>query len=328
MTALRSSPTRPRDRFACLAPGFSPALLRHWLRFRPYDERRAVNVPHNGVRTFLPLRLCSGGLPACGGFTPLLLSLSQRSPGSPAIFIIPRTDPIFCVCCEQRLALQSRQMRAREAKDFLVQQTAEQAALESIPLSDLEKRMMYFTEVEECPENPIALNDAFEAEYDTDEYEAKISKLMHHAYQRIKKENPEALRRWKEAIKELSKGDHYILVLCEDGSPLRPTSVSLKFPVLALLVILMSVVLLVVAGFIAGHYGIHLSSEGGRTGRYHAPSGLQTPMPLWLERLLIVLMVGTYLYAILPWALKKPLPQLVSAFSRLFRRGRRGSPRA
>src|SRR5262250_1053131 len=103
-------------------------------------------------------------------------------------------------------------MRVLEAKDFLVQQTAEQAALENVPLSDLEKRMMYFTETDECPEDPLALNDAFEAEYGTDEYEAKISKLMRHACARIKKENPEAARRWKEAIKELSKGDHYILI--------------------------------------------------------------------------------------------------------------------
>ncbi len=34
-------------------------------------------------------------------------------------------------------------MKVLEAKDFLVQQTAEQAALENVPLSDLEKRMMY-----------------------------------------------------------------------------------------------------------------------------------------------------------------------------------------
>ena len=114
-------------------------------------------------------------------------------------------------------------MRVLEAKDFLVQQTAEQAALENVPLSDLEKRMMYFTETDECPEDPIALNDAFEAEYDTDEYEAKISKLMHHAYLRIKKENPETLHRWKAAMRELSKGDHCILVFCQDGCPAGPT---------------------------------------------------------------------------------------------------------
>jgi len=45
-------------------------------------------------------------------------------------------------------------MHVREAKDFLVQQTAEQAALENVPLSDLEKRMMYFTESGECPKIP------------------------------------------------------------------------------------------------------------------------------------------------------------------------------
>jgi hypothetical protein len=95
-------------------------------------------------------------------------------------------------------------MRDREAKDFLVQQTAEQAALENVPLSDLEKRMMYFTETGECPEDPVALNQAFEAAYDIAKYEAKVSKLMHHAYQRIRKENPETARRWKEATKQLS----------------------------------------------------------------------------------------------------------------------------
>src|SRR5881409_3236266 len=85
-------------------------------------------------------------------------------------------------------------MKVREAKDFLVQQTAEQAALEHVPLSDLEKRMMYFTETGECPEDPIALNNTFEAEYDTTWYEKKISLLMARAYRRIKRESPEKLR--------------------------------------------------------------------------------------------------------------------------------------
>jgi hypothetical protein len=37
-------------------------------------------------------------------------------------------------------------MNTKQAKDFLVQQTSEQAALENASLSDFEKRMMYFTE--------------------------------------------------------------------------------------------------------------------------------------------------------------------------------------
>ena len=103
-------------------------------------------------------------------------------------------------------------MRALEAKDFLVQQTAEQASLENVPLSDLEKRMMYFTETDECPEDPIALNDAFEDAYNTAQYEKKISGLMARAYRRIKRDSPEKLRLWNDAFSVLRKGDHYVLL--------------------------------------------------------------------------------------------------------------------
>src|SRR5277367_5388536 len=104
-------------------------------------------------------------------------------------------------------------MQVREAKDFLVRQTAEQAAIEKVPLSDLEKRMMYFTESGECQENPIALNDAFEAEYNTEEYEVKISNLLHHAYKRLRKEDNQKSRSWNSAIKCIREGDHYLLVM-------------------------------------------------------------------------------------------------------------------
>ena len=87
------------------------------------------------------------------------------------------------------------QMRVREAKDFLVQQTAEQAAFENVPLSGLEKRMMYFTET-----------GAFEAEYDTTTYEKKISLLMAQAYRRIERESPEKLRLWEQRIPYSQQG--------------------------------------------------------------------------------------------------------------------------
>lgn len=182
-------------------------------------------------------------------------------------------------------------MRVLEAKDFLVQQTAEQAALENVPLSDVEKRTMCFTEVDECPEDPIALNEAFEAKHDSDEYEAKVSKLMHHAYQRIRKENAEALHRWREAMNTLSKGDHYMLVLCKDGAPALPATVFMKFPVLPTTGITLLAVLAVV--YLGVHYD---NSSGGRRGQYVAPSGVHTSLPLWLQHLLWFLMVAGYLY--------------------------------
>lgn len=105
-------------------------------------------------------------------------------------------------------------MKTKQAKDFLVQETSEQAARENMPLSDIEKKMMYFTESDAAScDNPAELNDDFEAQYETAEYEAKVSRLLHHAYNRLKAEDPERKRNWDQAIRTLRKGDHYFLVL-------------------------------------------------------------------------------------------------------------------
>ncbi len=73
--------------------------------------------------------------------------------------------------------------------------------------------MMYFTESGEMREDLFELNSAFEAEYDSTKYENKVSKLMRHAYSRLKKDDPLATRTWDDSIQELSKGDHYLLIL-------------------------------------------------------------------------------------------------------------------
>jgi hypothetical protein len=105
-------------------------------------------------------------------------------------------------------------MKTKQAKDFLVQQATEQATRENIPLSGIETKMMYFTESDSTScDNPVELNDEFEAQYETAEYEAKISRLLHHAYKRLKVEDPERKRNWDRAIRALRKGDHYFLVL-------------------------------------------------------------------------------------------------------------------
>jgi hypothetical protein len=111
-------------------------------------------------------------------------------------------------------------MKTKQAKDFLVQQTTEQATRENIPLSVIEKRMMYFTESDapSC-DNPVELNDEFEAQYNTPEYETKISRLLHHAYERLKGEDPERVRQWNVAIRTLRRVDHYILVLWDTKPP-------------------------------------------------------------------------------------------------------------
>jgi hypothetical protein len=88
----------------------------------------------------------------------------------------------FCLECRSVEESPSYWGKCESAKlKIFWSNTAEQAAFENVPLSGLEKRMMYFTETGECPENPIALNNAFE---DTTTYEKKISLLMAQAYRR------------------------------------------------------------------------------------------------------------------------------------------------
>src|SRR4029077_18348798 len=54
-------------------------------------------------------------------------------------------------------------MNSREAKDFLVQEIMQQAALHRALVADLERRRMYFTESEDTLEDPIELNTGFAA---------------------------------------------------------------------------------------------------------------------------------------------------------------------
>ena len=103
-------------------------------------------------------------------------------------------------------------MNSRQAKDFLVRETAEQATIENVSLSDIEKKMMYFTESDPSScDKPLELNEEFEAQYETAEYEAKVSGLLQRACDRLKAQDTEKERIWDEAVRELRKGDHYLL---------------------------------------------------------------------------------------------------------------------
>jgi len=153
-------------------------------------------------------------------------------------------------------------MKTKQAKDFLVEQAGKQAARENVPLSDIEKRMMYFTESDATScDNPLELNDEFESQYETVEYESKISRLLHHAYDRLKLEDPEGKRNWDQAIRTLRKGDHYFLVLWDTKpSSEHPTRDSFK---------LLGVGMLIAVGIgIAAVFSTKYNIDSHRFGRY------------------------------------------------------------
>jgi len=192
-------------------------------------------------------------------------------------------------------------MTAKEAKDFLVQQTAEQAALEGISVSDLEKRMMYFVEndVASCP-NPVELNEEFEAQYDTAEYETKIASLLHHAYNRLKSDDPEKVSHWDQAIRTLSSGDHYLPVLWGTSpgeQPLRGAFTPVRNSFTLFVTGLLIATAIIVAGFFAEKYDITL---------HRFRNYLPVPLPGFLGLLLLAL-AGWFLFdwLLLPWVRRR-----------------------
>jgi hypothetical protein len=103
--------------------------------------------------------------------------------------------------------------RAQAAKEYLVSQIVQQAQRENVPLSDIERKMLHFTEVVETIPDIYEVNDQFEKEYDSAEYEAKISSLLHNARERVQAESSDGAERWQQAEQDLNKEDHYLGVM-------------------------------------------------------------------------------------------------------------------
>mgnify|MGYP001225730339 CR=1 FL=1 len=133
---------------------------------------------------------------------------------------------------------------ARDAKEFLIAKITGEAQREGIPLSDVERRMLYFSETDWTLPDMAETNDAFERDYDQSTYEQKIGVLAHKFCTEARKTNRDDLDLWKEAVRTLSSEDHYILVLLRgDGaSGDSPVVDRLKLIAVALLITLLAMV--------------------------------------------------------------------------------------
>jgi hypothetical protein len=108
---------------------------------------------------------------------------------------------------------------AREAKEYLIAQIVAEADRSGMPLSDTERKMMYFTETAWTLSDISEVSEAFDREYDQPTYEAKIGRLAQGTEHRAHETND--LKVWKDAVQTLSQEDHYLLVLlaAQPGSP-------------------------------------------------------------------------------------------------------------
>jgi hypothetical protein len=99
------------------------------------------------------------------------------------------------------------------AKQFLISRVVDEAEVEQVNLSEIEKKMLYFTEVHPSLPNTYEVNAEFAREYDSDEYEAKIARLLKNARDRDGHSSLNREQEWKDALGALKHEDHYILVM-------------------------------------------------------------------------------------------------------------------
>ena len=112
----------------------------------------------------------------------------------------------------------SRFKTIKEAKDFLADTIASEAEREGVPLSDVERKMLYFSETGSSLPDILAVNEEFERDYEEDDYEHKIAGLVRKIEARNGTSETEIAEAWHQAFLMLSEGDHYLTVLANIAS--------------------------------------------------------------------------------------------------------------
>jgi hypothetical protein len=149
---------------------------------------------------------------------------------------------------------------ARAAKDFLVERISAQATRDLEPLSDVERKMLYFSEQYDSLPDMAEVTDEFERTQDDDAYEKKMAALTRRAYKHDAKESREIRQRWLSAIRLLKKEDHYILVITRMAQ-LRPRFDRPKLAVYAIVFTVVMLALLYAGSTIAGRFHIDIWSD-------------------------------------------------------------------
>jgi hypothetical protein len=114
-----------------------------------------------------------------------------------------------------------------EAKEFLISEIVAEAQRENVPLSEVERKMLYFTESGWTLPDMMKVCEDFDREYDEAKYERKIAKLVTSADKRIRKSSRDDYDRWRASIRFLQREDHYISVMIRLAG-LRPRGDQLR----------------------------------------------------------------------------------------------------
>ncbi len=101
----------------------------------------------------------------------------------------------------------------REAKDFLAGRIAAEAEREGMPLSEIERKMLYFSETDWTLPDMAQVSAEFDRVCDQNAYERKIAGLIRKVTAHHHSSRQDEMDAWDMAVQRLSEGDHYLMVL-------------------------------------------------------------------------------------------------------------------
>jgi hypothetical protein len=145
----------------------------------------------------------------------------------------------------------------REAKEFLISEIVAEAQRDNVLLSEVERKMLYFTESGWTLPDIMKVSEDFDREYDQDKYEQKIAKLVTNADKSLREGSRDDYDRWWAAIRFLQQEDHYILVMIRLAA-LRPRGDQIKLFAAGLGI----VTCILTLTFFSIKYNIRMPSEG------------------------------------------------------------------
>ncbi|HEX4309834.1 MAG TPA: hypothetical protein VHZ25_07385 [Acidobacteriaceae bacterium] len=99
---------------------------------------------------------------------------------------------------------------AREAKEYLIGRIVAQAEQDGVELSEIERKMLYFSETAWTLPDMAEVSGKFDQDHNQEAYEAKIAEVVHNFHETAGEDDEET---WNQASEALSSEDHYLLVL-------------------------------------------------------------------------------------------------------------------
>jgi len=109
----------------------------------------------------------------------------------------------------------------QSSKAYFAELLVAQAKHDGTPLSEAERYMLSWSESDPTfVQNPV-LDEKFEQETTSEEYEKKIAALVKQAYRTAVASGPDGKDTFRTAYKALVQGDHYILIMVREALGIR-----------------------------------------------------------------------------------------------------------